>query len=105
VTIGQGRRTLTDMTIHQPHAGERRPRRRFAWALFGIVSALALGAGVVADLAYGGGDHLVAVVVSGLCVIGVGAGFMASSSWSSDGHQDPSFASKDGFNTGGWGAL
>jgi hypothetical protein len=92
------------MTVRQVHAGKS-AQRRVAWTVLWVVSALALGAGVVADLVYGDGDHLVAVVVSGLCVVGVAAGFMASSSWGSDGSHDVPFASKDGFNGGGWTGL
>jgi hypothetical protein len=68
-----------------------------------VVSALALGAGVVADVVYGGGDHLVAVVVSGLCVVGVAAGFLASPP--SRGSDHAPLGLKEGNNTGGWSAL
>jgi hypothetical protein len=87
------------MAVRQVHAGKP-VRRRVAWKIFWALSALALGAGVVADLVYGEGDHLVAVLVSGLCVVGVAAGFMASPS-GDDGSDDlPA-----GFNSGGWSAL
>ena len=42
-----------------------------------MVSTLALAAGVVADLVYGDGSHLVAVLACGLTVVGVAAVFMA----------------------------
>jgi len=42
-----------------------------------MVSTLALAAGVVADLVYGDGSHLVAVLVCGLTVVGAAALFMA----------------------------
>ena len=44
-----------------------------------MVSTLALAAGVVADLVYGDGSHLVAVLVCGLTVVGAAALFMALS--------------------------
>jgi hypothetical protein len=99
VTLGRSRRTLTDMTVRQVHAGKP-ARRRVAWTLFWVVAALALGAGVLADLVYGDGDHLVAVVVSGLCVVGVAAGLMASPS---SGHEES--GSSNGPNCQGWSAL
>jgi hypothetical protein len=42
-----------------------------------VISALALGAAVVADLAYGDGSHVIAILVLGLCVVGVAAAFIA----------------------------
>jgi hypothetical protein len=89
------------MAAGQVHSGSR-VARRVAWAVFGTVSTLALVGGVVADLIYGGGDHLIAVVVSGLAVIGVGAGLLASPSPKSD--HAPSGV-KEGNNSGGWSAL
>jgi hypothetical protein len=103
VTLGRVCRTLADMTVRQVHAGKP-ARRRVAWTLFWVVSVLALGAGVVADLVYGEGDHLVAVLVAGLCVVGVAAGFMASPS---SGHEELGNgpASSNGPNSQGWSAL
>ena len=90
------------MDGRQAHS-RKRPHRGVAWTLFGIVSALALGACVVADLEYGGGNHLVAVVVSGLTVIGVAAGLMASPPSRASDHARAGL--RDGNNTGGWSAL
>jgi hypothetical protein len=64
------------MTISQVHPAGRARRRR-AWTRLGLVSTLALGACVVADLVYGNGSHLVAIIVLGLCGVGVAAGFIA----------------------------
>jgi hypothetical protein len=103
VTLSRGWRTLADVTVRQVHAGTP-ARRRVRWTLFWVVAALALGAGVVADLVYGGGDHLVAVIVSGLVVVGVAAAFMASPP-SSKGRDHAPLGLKDGNNSGGWSAL
>ena len=42
-----------------------------------MLSTLALAAGVVADLVYGDGSHLVAILVCGLTLVGAAALFMA----------------------------
>jgi hypothetical protein len=82
-----------------------RRHRRLPWTVFWTVAVVALGAGVVTALVSGHPRYVVAIVTVGLCVVGVGAGFLASSSWGPDGRRDQPFASKDGFNSGGWGAL
>ena len=99
MTLGPSRRTLADMTIRQVSSGKR-ARRRVAWTLLGVAAALGLGAGVVADLVYGGGDHLVAVLASGLCVVGVAAGFVASPS---SGNEE--LGPSNGPSCQGWSAL
>jgi hypothetical protein len=91
------------MTARQAYAGKP-AHRRVAWTVFWVVATLAMAAGVVADLVYGDGHHLVAVVVSGLCVVGVAAGFVASASWGPGASRDEPFASKDGYK-GGWTLL
>jgi len=87
------------MAVRQVSSGTS-VQPRVAWTILWVVSALALGAGVVADLVYGDGDHLVVVLVSGLCVVGVAAGFMASPS-SGNEEAGPS----NGPNCQGWSAL
>jgi len=53
-----------------------------------MVSTIALAAGVVADLVYGDGSHLVAVLVCGLTLVGVAAVFMALATPYRDGGDD-----------------
>ena len=64
------------MTMSQVHPAWRARRRR-AWTWLGVGSTLALGAGVGADLVYLDGAHWVAILVLGLCLVGVVACFMA----------------------------
>ena len=56
--------------------------------MFGMVSTIALAAGVVADLVYGDGSHRVAVLVCGLTLVGVAAVFMALATPHGDGGDD-----------------
>jgi hypothetical protein len=60
------------MTDRRSLAGQHSHRRR-DWTRFWVLSAVALGAAVAVDLAYGGGDHLVVVLAIGLCLIGITA--------------------------------
>jgi peptidoglycan/LPS O-acetylase OafA/YrhL len=64
------------MTMSQVHPAARARRRR-AWRRLAVVSTLALGAGLGADVVFDNGSHLVAILVLGLCVVGVAAAFIA----------------------------
>jgi hypothetical protein len=51
---------------------------RVAWTIFWVVSVLAVGAGVVAAVSSGHERYVVAIVMVGLCVVGVAAAAMSS---------------------------
>jgi hypothetical protein len=53
-------------------------RHRLAWTVFWVVSVLALAAGVVAALTSGHERWVVAIVMVGLCLVGVAAAAMSS---------------------------
>jgi hypothetical protein len=64
------------MSVSQVHPAGRLRRQR-AFTRLGVISALVLGAAVVADLVYADGSYLAAVLVIGLCVVGVAACLIA----------------------------
>jgi hypothetical protein len=96
VQRGSLRGTLADVTMSQVHPASRARRRR-AWTRLGVVSTLALGAGVVADLVYGDGSHLTAILVIGLSLVCVVAGFIAIPA------QDDGGVGDSERRIGGWG--
>ena len=64
------------MTGRRADSGKRRPA--WAWTLLGVVSSLLIGGCVAADQVWGDGSLLVMIVVVGLVVVAVAAGFMVS---------------------------